>query len=83
MSCYFLYLVALDIIMQVKKSRRPEAAPLVARRSGRNTRAAHGAKSPSVPKRHPQMVQSPAKPKAAVPTPHGVVDGGLMSYRVR
>ena len=35
------------------------AAPPVARRNGRNTRAAHGAKHPSVPKRHPQMAQPP------------------------
>ena len=48
------------------------AAPLVARRSGRNT--------PIVPKRHPQMAQSPAKPKAAVPTPSRVVDGGLIVH---
>ena len=39
-------------------------------RSQRNTRAAHGAKSPIVPKRHPQMAQSPRRSrKAAVPTP--------------
>ncbi len=37
------------------------------------------AKSPSVPKRHPQMAQSPRQSrKAAIPTPLRVADGGLL-----
>ena len=56
------------------------ASEIPARRSGRNTRAAHGANSPIVPKRHPQMAQSPRQSrKAAVPTPSRVADGGLFA----
>src|SRR5699024_7177982 len=65
------------------KSRSPEAGPLVARRNGRNTRAAHDATHPIVPKRHPQMAQTPAKPKAAVPTPSRVADGGFLPFYSR
>ena len=37
------------------------------------------AKSPIVPKRHPQMAQAPRRSrKAAVPTPSGVADGDLL-----
>ena len=51
---------------------------MVAGRSGRNTRAAHGANSPIVPNRPSQRAQSPRRSrKAAVPTPWRVVDGGL------
>ena len=66
-----------------KKLRGPGAAPrspaaageIPAGRSQRNTS--------SVPKRHPQMAQSPAKPKAAVPTLLRVVGGGLFAYLYR
>ena len=43
---------------------------MATRPSGRNTRAPRAARNhQSIPKRHPQMAQFPAKPKAAVPTP--------------
>ena len=70
-----------------KKFRGPGAAPrspaaageTPAGRSQRNARPAHGAESPIVPKRHPQMAQSPQRSrKAAVPTPSRVADGGLL-----
>ena len=43
MSCYFLYLVALDIIMQVEKILGSRGKALVARRSGRNTPSSQSA----------------------------------------
>ena len=57
------------------------ASEIPARRSGRNTRAAHGAKSPVVQSairrwRNPHGVSR----KAAVPTPSRVADGGLFVH---
>ena len=65
-----------------QRAKLPPAAAgeTPARRNGRNSRAAHGAKPPIVPKRHPQMAQLPAKPKAAVPTPSA--GGGRRPYVV-
>ena len=68
--------------VQGQRPRSPVATgEIPAGRSQRNTCAAHGAKFPIVPKRHPQMAQAPRRSrKAAVPTPSGVADGGLLAY---
>ena len=68
--------------LQGSRGQRPRSPVATgetpAGRSQRNTRAAHGAKYPVVPKRHPQMAQPPRQcRKAAVPTPTRVADGGL------
>ena len=68
--------------LQRSRGQRPRSPVATgetpAGRSQRNPRAAHGAKYPVVPKRHPQMAQ-PLRQcrKAAVPTPTRVADGGL------
>ena len=61
-----------------KKIAGSRGSAPVARRSGRNTHAAHGAKSLSVPNRHPQMAESPAASAAkALAPPHRGGSQGL------
>ena len=66
--------------VQRQRPRSPAAAgEIPAGRSQRNTRAAHGAKSPIVPKRHPQMAQSPRRmPQGR--RPHPIAGGGRRSF---
>ena len=81
--------VLLDFFQKIAESRgsasgrppqRAKLPPVAtgeipAGRSQRNARAAHGANSHSVPKRHPQMAQPPAKGHGPRRRPCGV-DGG-------